>query len=93
MYMSPVAEMLEIRMPQLMAGSIKEDGDNVEITVPNDPQPGDAGDAAAPGFNPAKLLWTIVLMLVMTLTANAQTVATVDPAGPPADGKTHGMKI
>ena len=93
MYMSPVAEMLEIRMPQLMAGSIKEDGDNVEITVPNGPQPGDAGDAAAPGFNPAKLLWTVVLMLVMTLTANAQTVATVDPAGPPADGKTHGMKI
>ena len=93
-YISPVVEMLDIKKQTLLAGSVT---DSLEITVDN-PISGDAGDAAASELdfdptNPLGLLWTIVLLLMMTLTVSAQNVITVEPAGPAPDSKTHGMKI
>ena len=91
-YMSPVVEVLEIKAQELLAGSVTDEG-NVII---GDPVPGDAGGAAAPELdpsNPLKILWTIVLLVMMSLAAAAQTVFTVEPADMPADGKTHGMKL
>ena len=87
-YISPVVEILDIKKQTLLTGSL-------DITVDN-PIPGDAGDAAAPDFdptNPLGLLWTIVLLLMMSLTVSAQNIITVEPAGPAPDSKTHGMKI
>ena len=88
-YTSPVAEILEIRYPQLLAGSVTDDG-NILIGTP---EPADAGDAAAPAGGILQLLWTLALLLTMGLTASAQKVTTVSPAAPPADGKTHAMKL
>lgn len=92
-YMSPVVEILELNDQLLMAGSIVDTGSGDLNIIVEDPIPGDAGDAAAPEFDPMRLVWTLLLLLVMTLTASAQDVNTVSPAGPPEDGKTHGMKI
>ena len=93
-YISPVVEMLDIKKQTLLAGSVT---DSFDIAVDN-PISGDAGDAAASELdfdptNPLGLLWTIVLLLMMTLTVSAQNVITVEPAGPAPDSKTHGMKI
>ena len=66
--------------------------DDLGITI-EDPVPSDAGDAAAPGFESWNVLWTIVVLLMMSLTVSAQNITTVNPAGPSPDGKTHGMKI
>ena len=93
-YISPVVEILDIEKTKLLAGSVTGDG-NIII---DDPIPGDAGSAAAPDFdfdpsNPLGLLWTIVLLLMMSLTVSAQNIITVEPAGPAPDSKTHGMKI
>lgn len=93
-YISPVVEILDIEKTKLLAGSVTGDG-NIII---DDPIPGDAGGAAAPDFdfdpsNPLGLLWTIVLLLMMSLTVSAQNIITVEPAGPAPDSKTHGMKI
>ena len=93
-YISPVVEMLDIEKPTLLAGSVTDEG-NIFV---DDPIPGDAGDAVAPEFNfdptnPSSLLWTIVVLLMMTLTVSAQNIITVQPAGPAPDSKTHGMKI
>ena len=93
-YISPVVEMLDIEKPTLLAGSVTDEG-NIFV---DDPIPGDAGDAVAPEFNfdptnPSSLLWTIVVLLMITLTVSAQNIITVQPAGPAPDSKTHGMKI
>ena len=93
-YISPVVEILDIKKQTLLAGSVTDEG-NILV---DDPIPGDAGDAAASELdfdptNPLGLLWTIVLLLMMTLTVSAQNVITVEPAGPAPDSKTHGMKI
>ena len=91
-YISPVVEMLDIKKPTLLAGSVTDEG-NILV---DDPIPGDAGDAAAPDFdptNPLSLFWTIVVLLMMTLTVSAQNIITVEPAGPAPDSKTHGMTI
>ena len=93
-YISPVVEILDIKKQTLLAGSVTDEG-NIII---GDPITGDAGDAAASELdfdptNPLGLLWTIVLLLMMTLTVSAQNVITVEPAGPAPDSKTHGMKI
>lgn len=91
-YISPVVEILDIKKQTLLAGSVTDEG-NIII---GDPMPGDAGDAAAPDFdpsNPLGLLWTIVVLLMMSLTVSAQNVITVEPAGPAPDSKTHGMTI
>ena len=93
-YISPVVEILDIQKTTLLAGSVT---DGLDISI-DDPIPGDAGGAAAPEFdtdpsNPMNLLWTIVLLLMMSLTVSAQNVITVEPAGPAPDSKTHGMKI
>jgi len=94
MYMSPVAEILEIKAQSLLAGSLVDKGDKgVDVIIPDDPEPGDAEEAAAPAYEPYKVLWTLLLLMLMTLTVRAQNYTTVEPAGPAPDGKTHAMKI
>lgn len=93
MYTRPVAEILEMNIPRLMAGSIVEKDDGgVDIIIPGDPKPGDAGGAAAPDFDMPNVLWTMLLLLVMTLSASAQNIIK-EPAAPPDDGRMHGMTI
>lgn len=92
-YISPVVEILNIQKTTLLADSVT----GLDISI-DDPIAGDAGGAAAPEFdtdqsNPTNLLWTIVLLLMMSLTVSAQNIITVEPAGPAPDSKTHGMKI
>ncbi len=91
-YMSPVAGTLDVKDQALMAGSVSNDGTEVFL---NDTGAGDADDACSRetsgGFGNA--LWALLVMLVMTLTASAQMVTTIEPADVPADGKTHAMKL
>ena len=95
-YMSPVVKMLDIKPQKLLAGSIPgSSGDSLDITI-EDPIPGDAGDAAVPGFDPfgpLNMFMTIIVLLMMSLSISAQGITTVVPAAPAPDGKTHGMKI
>ena len=89
-YRRPVAGLIrtDIRQ-QLMAGSVTPEGNIITGT----PQEGNAGDAAAPESNFWDVLWTVLLMTVMAVTAQAQHITTVSPAAPPADYKTHAMKL
>ena len=94
-YMSPVVGVLEIKAQELLAGSLVDNGGVVDVIIPDDPQPGDAGNAAAPVFDPTsplKIFWIMVL-LMMSLAVGAQKYTTVEPAGPAPDGKTHAMKL
>ena len=95
-YMSPIVKMLDIKPQKLLAGSIPgSSGDSLDITI-EDPIPGDAGDAAVPGFDPfgpLNMFMTIIVLLMMSLSISAQGITTVEPAAPAPDGKTHGMKI
>ena len=95
-YMSPVVKMLDIKPQKLLAGSIPgSSGDSLDITI-EDPIPGDAGDAAVPGFDPfgpLNMFMTIIVLLMMSLSIIAQGITTVEPAAPAPDGKTHGRKI
>ena len=95
-YMSPVVKMLDIKPQKLLAGSIPgSSGDSLDITI-EDPIPGDASDAAVPGFDPfgpLNMFMTIIVLLMMSLSISAQGITTVEPAAPAPDGKTHGMKI
>ena len=95
-YMSPVVDILDIKTPQLMAGSIVDTSSgDLNITIEN-PIPSDAGNAAAPGFDwgeELKSFMTLLMLLMMSLTISAQSVITKQPATVPDDGKTHGMKI
>lgn len=95
-YMSPVVDMLDIKAPKLMAGSIVDTSSgDLNITIEN-PIPSDAGNAAAPGFDwgeELKSFMTLLMLLMMSLTISAQSVITKQPATVPDDGKTHGMKI
>ena len=97
-YISPVVEILDMKPQKLLAGSIVDTSSGgLNITI-EDPIPGDAGGAAAPGFDfdplsPLNTFMTIVVLLMMSLTISAQNVITKQPATVPDDGKTHGMKI
>ena len=95
-YMSPVVDILDIKAPKLMAGSIVDTSSgDLNITIEN-PIPSDAGNAAAPGFDwgeELKSFMTLLMLLMMSLTISAQSVITKHPATVPDDGKTHGMKI
>ena len=65
-YTRPVAELLEMNVPRLMAGSLVDKGDEgMDVIIPDDPLPGDAGGAAAPEFYMMNVLWTLLLLLVM----------------------------
>ena len=88
-YISPVVELLDVESLKILAGSVSDEGD----IIVDDPVSGDAGDAASPGLEPWNVLWTIVVLLMMSLTVSAQNITTVEPAGPSPDGKTHGMTI
>lgn len=93
-YMSPVVDILEIKAQELLAGSLVDNGGSLDVIIPGDPQPGDAGNAAAPEYDTSllKIFWVFVLMM-MSLAVSAQNYITVEPAGPAPDGKTHAMKI
>ena len=88
-YISPVVELLDVDSLKILAGSVSDEGD----IIVDDPVSGDAGDAASPGLEPWNVLWTIVVLLMMSLTVSAQNITTVEPAGPSPDDKTHGMTI
>ena len=95
-YMSPVVDILDIKTPKLMAGSIVDTSSGDLNLIIEDPIPGDAGNAAAPGFDlgeELKIFMTLLMVLMMSLTVSAQNVITKQPATVPDDGKTHGMKI
>ncbi len=95
-YISPVVEVLDIKATKLLAGSLVDNGNSVDVIIDDDILPGDAGGAAAPGFESSeewKALFTIVLLMIMSLTVSAQNFITKQPADIPDDGKTHGMKI
>ena len=96
-YERPVADILEMREKQQLlagsgpSGSVTDQGD----IIVGDPIPGNAGEGAAPVFDMMNVLWTLLLLLMLSIssTASAQTFTTVEPAAPPADGKMHGMKL
>ena len=95
-YISPVVEVLDIKTTKLLAGSLVDNGNSLDVIIDDEVLPGDAGDAAAPGFEfgeELKALFTIVLLMIMSLTVSAQNFITKQPADVPDDGKTHGMKI
>ena len=95
-YISPVVEILDIKTTKLLAGSIIETSSGDLDILVEDPVPGDAGGAAAPGFDlgeELKVFMTLLMVMVMSLTISAQNVITKQPADVPDDGKTHGMKI
>lgn len=93
MYISPVAEVLEISAKnQMLTGSamVTEEG-NVVIT---ETEEGDALDACSRDFKTFfdTVIKTIIVLVMMTagLTAHAQRM---EPAEPAPDGKTHAMII
>lgn len=95
-YMSPVVDILDIKAPKLMAGSIVDTSSGDLNLMIENPIPSDAGNAAAPGFDLSeelKIFMTLLMVLMMSLTVSAQNVITKQPATVPDDGKTHGMKI
>lgn len=92
-YTSPVVDILDIKATKLLAGSLVDNGEGLDIFVDDDPMPGDAGDAASPIFDlgdELKGFMTLLMVLMMSLTVSAQKV---EPAGPAPDGKTHAMTI
>ena len=96
-YISPVAEILDIRTQQMVAASVTGDGYDVII---NTTEAGNADDACSRFFDEdddgssfMNGLWALVVMIMMTLTANAQTVSTVEPADVPQDGRMHAMTL
>lgn len=93
MYISPVAEVLEISAEnQMLTGSamVTEEG-NVVIT---ETEEGDALDACSRDFKTFfdTVIKTVIVLVMMTagLTAHAQRM---EPAEPAPDGKTHAMTI
>lgn len=95
-YISPVVEVLDIKTTKLLAGSLVDNGNSLDVFIDDEVLPGNADDAAAPGFEfgeELKALFTIVLLMIMSLTVSAQNFITKQPADVPDDGKTHGMKI
>ena len=95
-YISPVVEVLDIKTTKLLAGSLVDNGNSLDVIIDDDVLPGDAGGATAPEFEfgeELKALFTIVLLMIMSLTVSAQNFITKQPADVPDDGKTHGMKI
>ena len=78
-YMSPVVEILDMRATKLLAGSIVENGGALDVIVDDEILPGDAGEAAAPEYEfseELKAFFTIVLLLMMSLTISAQNFIT-----------------
>lgn len=96
-YISPVAEILDIRTQQMVAASITDDGYDINVDIL---EPGNAEDACSrlldeddDGSSFMNGLWALIVMFMMTLTANAQIVSTVEPADMPQDGRMHAMKL
>ena len=93
-YMSPVAEVLETRPQQMLAGSgaVTDNGDIV--VNPDEVDESEVIDACTRGndffFN---LFFKTLLVMLLSTAALAIHAQTVQPAGPPADGKTHAMTI
>ena len=87
-YIIPKAETYNIKSASLLANSGVPPIVEIETT---DPIEGDAGEAATREVKIWDNLWMLVLVLLFSITAGAQTYTTVEPADAPADGKTHGM--
>ena len=87
-YIIPKAETYDIKSASLLANSGVPPIVEIETT---DPIEGNAGEAATRESHVWDNLWMLVLVLLFSITASAQTYTTVEPADAPADGKTHGM--
>ena len=87
-YIIPKAETYDIKSASLLTNSGVPSIVEIETT---DPIEGDAGEAATREVKIWDNLWMLVLVLLFSITASAQTYTTVEPADAPADGKTHGM--
>ena len=75
-------------------GSITEVGDDLNVIISSDPEMEDATDAVSreDDFDWTSLIIIFVFSL-FGLNMSAQTAVTVEPAGPPADGKKHTMTL
>ena len=89
-YIIPKAETYDIKSASLLANSGVPSIVEIETT---DPIEGNAGEAATRESHVWDNLWMLVLVLLFSITANAQTYTTVEPADAPVDGKTHGMTL
>ena len=87
-YIIPTAETYNIKPASLLAYSGVTPSGDVDT---DNPIEGDAGEAASRQSNIWDNLWIILLLLMCSITASAQTYTTLEPAAAPADGKTHGM--
>ena len=87
-YIIPKAETYDIKSASLLANSGVPPIVEIETT---DPIEGNAGEAATRESHVWDNLWMLVLVLLFSITAGAQTYTTVEPADAPEDGKTHGM--
>ena len=87
-YIIPKAETYNIKPASLLANSGVPPIVEIETT---DPIEGNAGEAATRESHVWDDLWMLVLLLLFSITASAQTYTTVEPADAPEDGKTHGM--
>ena len=93
-YVSPVAEVLETRPQPMLAGSagVTDNGD--VVINESDATEGDVIDACTRGDDFLfKMIFKTLLVVLMSTAALALRAQTVQPAGPPADGKTHAMTI
>ena len=93
-YMSPVAEVLETRLEQMLAGSVGVTGNGDVVVSESEAEEGDPIDACMRGDNFLfNMIFKSLLVMVLSTITLAVRAQTLQPAGPPADGKTHAMTI
>lgn len=94
MYISPVAQILEMNTQRLIASSLKDRGDEgLDIKIADDDEEGDADEGCSRQFNYYFQVLLLLVMMAAGLSMKAQNTTTVSPAGPPDDGKMHSMTI
>ncbi len=94
MYISPVVQILEMNTQRLIASSLEEKGDGkVDIHISDDVEEGDADEGCSRQFNYYFQVLLLLVMMAAGLSMQAQNYTTVSPAGPPDDGRMHGMRI
>lgn len=93
-YINPTIEIHKMATTKMLMGSITEVGDDLNVIISSDPEMEDATDAVS---RESDFDWTSLIMIfvfsLFGLNMSAQTAVTVEPAGPPADGKKHTMTL
>ena len=98
-YIQPSTQIYKTQATRLLSGSgnsnyVNADG-NIVIPGIGDEADADEGCARRGGFFGDYFLQMLLILVMMTagLRASAQNYTSVEPAGAPADGKTHAMTI